>query len=479
MSKTINTNVTTKMKTNATANKNATATTNANASSYKTIDLEINNYTIGELISFFKLKSDYTLADLEKNEREMTTSILSESQSRPVEYKYDIITFIKVTKNILAAKLGGAPATATAAAPAPAAGPKSTDPAPAATPGNIINPYSSRPTIQIQNIPAKSINPYNSTKISTNYVFNSLYRDDFFFSSGESCTYTLPKKLTNVTAISLSALQFPNTMFSFTAARGTNQLYIFEYNEIDDEGNPILDPFGNPLGSEAVVTIEDGTYTTSNFPAVLERAINEQVVGEYYKPDPDGLNRFRVSISPYTNFLTITNTTFAFLLNITLNDNPVACRQMPKIGREDPKYNISPQTLIGTMGYQIGFRQISYDGEQSYTTEAQFNPTYSQYIYFTLNDFVNNQSSNTYGMLPGNILDSNILGVIPVMGAPFANSFDNNANFINKVRQYNGPVNISKIQVKLLSPLGQVLNLHFAEFTFVLQVESLYDNTVK
>jgi hypothetical protein len=268
-------------------------------------------------------------------------------------------------------------------------------------------------------------------------------------------------------------------MFSFSKSRGTNQLYIFEYNEIDASGNPIIDPDGNPLGSEAVVTIADGSYTVSNYPPVLEQAINEQVVGIYYNPDPDGLNRFHVSISPYTNFLTITNTTYNFLLNITLSDNPVACRQMPKIGTDDPKYKISPQTLIDTMGYQIGYRQITYDGAQSYTTEAQFNPTYSQYIYFTLNDYVNNQSSNTYGMLPGNILDTNILGVIPVMGAPFANSFDNNANFINKVRQYNGPVNISKIQVQLLSPVGQVLNLHYAEFTFVLQVESLYDNSVK
>lgn len=477
MSKTTNANITAKNNANANANANKKST------AHKTFDLEINNYTIGELIAFFKLKTDYTLTDLDKNERDMSTSILTDSQARPAEYKYDVITFIKTAKNILAAKISNSASTALtpapAPAPAPANGPNVSDPVPTITPGNIINPYSSRPTMQVQNIPVKSINPYNTNKITTNYVFNSLFRDDFFFSSGERCTYTLPKKLNNVTAISLSALQFPNTMFSFSKARGTNQLYIFEYNEIDENGNPIIDASGNILGSEAVVTIADGTYSTSNFPAVLEKAINEQVVGEYNNPDPDGLNRFHVSISPYTNFLTIENTTYNFLLNITLSDNPVACRQMPKIGTEDPKYNISPQTLIDTMGYQIGFRQITYDGNSSYTTDAQFNPTYSQYIYFTLNDYVNNQSSNTYGMLPGNILDSNILGVIPVTGTPFANSFDNNANFINKVRQYNGPVNISKIQVQLLSPVGQVLDLHFAEFTFVLQVESLYDNTVK
>ena len=432
-----------------------------------TFDFDINNYTIGELISFFKLPTKYTLPDLEKKEKEMATQIISSNNANQTpEYKYEVISFIKTAKNLLTARLQPVqmePMTQNTPQPSNTA-PGDTykeEPPVTIAPGMIMNPYSSRPTMQVQNIPQKSINPYNGNKITTNYVFNSLFRDDFFFSSGEKCTYTLPKKLTNVTAISLSALQFPNVMFTFSASKQTNQIYIYEYNE----------------DLEAIVTIEDGNYTVSNFPHVLEKAINEQVVGVYYEPDPDGLNRFKVSISPYTNFVTISNTTNEFLINVLLTDNEPACRQRPKIGTEDSKYNILPQTLVNTLGYQMGFRQIAYDEATSYTTEAQFNSTYSQYIYFTLNDYVNNQTSNTYGMLPGGILDSNILGVIPVMGAQFANSFDNNANFINKVRSYNGPVNISKIQVQLISPVGNVLNLNYAEFTFVLQVESLYDNT--
>jgi len=428
-----------------------------------TFDFDINNYTMGDLIAFFKLPAKYTIPDLEKKEKEMTTQIISSNNaSQSPEYKYEVIAFIKTAKNILAAKLQPVQAESAPQPSNTAPGDtyKEEPPIPIA-PGMIMNPYSSRPTMQLQNIPQKSINPYNGNKITTNYVFNSLFRDDFFFSSGEKCSYTLPKKLTNVTSISLSAFQFPNVMFTFSASKQTNQIYVYEYN----------------TDLEAIVTIEDGNYTADNFPSVLEKAINEQVVGVYYEPDPDELNRFKVSISPYTRFVTISNTTNEILINILLTDNEPACRQRPKIGTEDSKYNILPQTLVSTLGYQIGFRQITYDGATSYTTEAQFNPTYSQYIYFTLNDYVNNQSSNTYGVLPGAILDSNILAVIPVMGAQFANSFDNNANFINKVRSYNGPVNISKIQVQLISPLGNVLNLHYAEFTFVLQVESLYDNT--
>ncbi len=441
-----------------------------------TFDFDINNYTIGELISFFKLPTKYTLPDLDKKEKEMATQIISSNNANQTpEYKYEVISFIKTAKNLLTARLQPVqmePMTQNAPQPSNTA-PGDTykeEPPVTIAPGMIMNPYSSRPTMQLQNIPQKSINPYNGNKITTNYVFNSLFRDDFFFSSGEKCTYTLPKKLTNVTSISLSAFQFPNVMFSFSASRQTNQIYIYEYPE-----DGVIDEI-TMFEDGITVIIEDGNYTVDNYPKVLEKAINEQVVGVYYEPDPDGLNRFKVSISPYTRFLTITNTTNVFLMSLITDEEP-SCRQRPKIGTEDSKYNISPQTLVNTLGYQMGYRQIISDGLTSYTTEAQFNPVFSQYIYFTLNDYVNYQSSNTYGILPGAILDSNILGVIPVMGAQFANSFDNNANFINKVRSYNGPVNISKIQVQLISPVGNVLNLHYAEFTFVLQVESLYDNT--
>jgi hypothetical protein len=46
-----------------------------------TFDFDINNYKIGELISFFKLPTKYTLTDLEKKEKEMTTQIISSNNA--------------------------------------------------------------------------------------------------------------------------------------------------------------------------------------------------------------------------------------------------------------------------------------------------------------------------------------------------------------------------------------------------------------
>ena len=40
------------------------------------IDLDINNYTIGELISFFKLDNNYSADDLDNKEGELISNIL-------------------------------------------------------------------------------------------------------------------------------------------------------------------------------------------------------------------------------------------------------------------------------------------------------------------------------------------------------------------------------------------------------------------
>jgi len=446
--------------------------TNAKPSS-QSIDLDINNYTIGELTKFFKLEPTYSAEDLDKKEKEISLNIISTDNSvYDTAYKYDVLTFISTAKNILLAKtqrnydvkpIQGAPPPS-APPPAAAANP-TTSPA---NVGTILNPYSSHPSMQLQNIPQKTINAYVAPKLFKNYVFNSLYRDDFFFSSGESCMYTLPTKLVNVMSISLAALQFPNVMFTFADAKKTTDIYIYEYN----------------TALEAIVRIPEGNYSAALFPPVLEQAINEQIVGSYQPKYTDASgnlvnpNRFQVSISPYTNFTTIKNTTNEFIISLLLNQPLSTCQTPAKIFETDYKNNILPQEIINTLGYQIGFRQTVYDGAKSYTSEAQFNPVYSQYIYFTLDDYVNNQCSNTFGVLPYSMYDDNILAIIPVTGELFSNTFGNNANFINKPRSYGGPVNISKIRIQLTSPAGNILNLHYAEFTFVLQVETLYDNSV-
>ena len=455
------------------------------------LDLDINNYTIGELTKFFKLEQNYTTEDLDKKAKAVSLNIIATDDSvYDSSYKYNILTFINTAKNILMAKtqrnydVKGISDGKDSKDDNDKDVKKEDASTSALLTGKIINPLSNHPAMQTQNIPKISVNGYSTNKQIKNYVFNSIFRDNFYNASGEDAVYTLPVKLYNVTSINLAALQFPNVMFAFSKKNKTNLLYI------------ILPGTYTPYS----ITINDGNYTIDNFPLVLAKAINEGIFGSFIPPTIDAsgnivdLNVFQVSISPFTEFTTISATTpFQIYFEEYFpngygppDTNPCL---LPAIVSnrdvKDPINTIYPQIFSSTLGYQIGFRQNGYESLQNPDTglfycisESHFNAVYSAYIYFTLNDFVNNQSSNTYAILPTCILDGNILAVIPVTGAPFDNTFGNNANYINKPRNYTGPVNISKIAVNLVSPYGSPLSLHAAEFSFVLQVESLYDNSV-
>ena len=161
------------------------------------------------------------------------------------------------------------------------------------TVGRIINPLTSHPSLQRQKINPKSSNSYKVQTTTTNYIYNTLYRDNFFNTIPNNCSFTLPFTIKNVTAISLSAIQIPNVSNTFSDEAETNQLFIHE----------------DTTGIEGIVILPPGNYTNLQYPAILESAINIQLLGS----TP---NRFTVKIDPYTQRITIANSTNTFTMNI-------------------------------------------------------------------------------------------------------------------------------------------------------------------
>jgi hypothetical protein len=64
---------------------------------------------------------------------------------------------------------------------------------------------------------------------------------------------------------------------------------------------------------------------------------------------------------------------------------------------------------------------------------------------------------------------------MPLNGPRFDFIFDNGSDFIYKKRDYFGPVDISKISIKLLNQIGGFVNLLDSEYSFSLQVTTVYD----
>lgn len=413
------------------------------------IDLDINNYTKPDLISFFKLTNNYTNAELENNEQLMKQKILNSNYES--KYKYEILTFMLQAKEFLKIKEEENKIMF-----------HETETNPTNNIGKIINPGSNHPVIQRQSIMPDRVNSYGNYIRKSNYVFDTRYRDDFFNTSAINATFTLPVTLNNVISMTLSSLQFSNTFFTFNEEYQTNQLYIYE----------------ETTNNEGIVILPEGNYFAFNFPTQLEKAINEQIVG-IYNPPP-GVNRFNVSISDFTGFTTISNSLYNFRMNIIKKTPLLDCdpfHSYSSFTKLDPKLQIKPVDLFRTMGYQIGYRKIEYFGSNSYTSESQFDSLFTELVYFTLKDFNPDAVfTTTYGVLPNSLTDQNILAVIPVTTPAFTITWDTMANFIYKIRKYQAPVNIDKIKVGIVSRTGLPLNFHDNNYAFVLEIDTIYDN---
>jgi len=325
--------------------------------------------------------------------------------------------------------------------------------------GKIIKPLTNinNNPLHYQRIPNDNINGYNQNKIISNYVFNTQFRKNFLNTTPEDCEFQLPNSINNVISISLSGFQFMNTMFAFSSYKYTNQIYIEE------------DTSGGIIGG--IVTIPDGNYDVNNFPSILETSINSQIISDTISKDDDDY-RFKVVIDPNTYFVTISNKVNNFTIKTIVDQNTNY-----RLNDIDTKNNVSISNIVNTMGYQIGFRNIEYSNNNSYTTESNFTNEAYKYIYFSLDDFNNSNLDRTYGILPSeNILDDNILAIIPLSSKPFDKNYIDSKNYINKKREYSVPINISKIRIKLLDYLGVPINNNYNDFTFALEITKIRDN---
>jgi hypothetical protein len=327
--------------------------------------------------------------------------------------------------------------------------------------GKIINPLSSHPVLQRQKIHSDTTNSYNYHTNTTNYIFNTLFRDDYFNTVPDNCSFTMPNTIKNVMAISLSGIQIPNVSSNFSEVTRTNQLFIRE----------------DVTNIEGIVSLPSGNYTLDLLIIDLEKAINIQLLGSWP-------NRFTVTILEHQRNIIISNSTYTFTMNIIKKDKSLYFSNSCLYNLDkntntydiDPKNKLKPSDLYNTMGYLMGYRKPEYVGLKSYVAESVFVDTFQDYYYLELNDYTGYQHANTIGVLPTGLISNNIIAILPITTPKYIASFDNNSNFIFKTRNYLAPINLKKISIRFLGPEGELIDLKQTDYAFCLQVSTLYDN---
>ena len=314
-----------------------------------------------------------------------------------------------------------------------------------------LEPLEAYPTL----ISRSNLNNLKRKTILQTIVINTLFREDYFNTNSTDFSIVLPYYFKNVLSLRLSSLQLPNVIYSISQYVGNNTFFVEE----------------ETTGLTGTITFPDGNYNDiHDFCSLLQSEINTQL--------GIPLDRFMVTYNTNSNQITISNTTYNFTLifNTPIETILNKCRKsfIPSDGQRVQKC-IELEQIYKNFGWIIGFRDESYTGSDSYTTEGVYNGAYPNYIYFTLNDFNNSQAQNVFGMYSKSIIGDNILGMIPITSSSFYVNFNNGNDLIEKRREYFGPVRIQRLKIKLLNQYGDVINLNNMDYSFSLELEIGYD----
>jgi len=283
----------------------------------------------------------------------------------------------------------------------------------------------------------------NSIKRITQLInlnLNSCFRHNYYASNPCDFQYFIPTEIKNVLSIRLASIEIPNAWYLFSHLKKNNTFnIIIEYCET----------------KVFQIVIPDGNYDSDS----LQNYLNTTY---FYEADKDNLLKYiKFSIDPYSF-----KTTFELTLNHPANFS-YSLQFVDDIN----------QNIMNTMGWTLGFRLGSYlDISGIITSEGLFDAGGDRYIYMAITDYqYNNNISNIVGF-DKSMLNEDIIAKIPIVNGKLSLLIDESNNPLAKSRKYNGPVNLSKLHIKILDKFGKVIDFNNMDYSFTLELEVLYES---
>ena len=286
----------------------------------------------------------------------------------------------------------------------------------------------------------------NSVKRITQYLnlnLNSCFRNNYYQSNPCDFIYNLPTEIYKVVSMRLVSIEIPNSWYLFSDRKKNN---IFQIVIQKDTINECYE-----------IEIPEGNYNCDT----LQEYLNTTY---FYESDVETLlKHIKFSINPYSfksSFeivnMDTNNTNFTFSLKFSDNIN---------------------QNIMNTFGWIIGFRLGNYlNIDNCITSESLFDAGGDRYVYLCINDFQYNNNTSNLVYFDKSSLNEDVIAKIPMINGKLSLIVNDNNNNLAKIRRYNGPVNISRLQIKILDRFGSVIDLNNMDFSMTLELEILYEN---
>ena len=429
-------------------------------------NFNINNYSISEIESFFKLTniSDCTLTNLsiELNSKEQIIKDKIYNSQLSEDTKLKIYNFLENAKNILLSYKQNEEFL-------------------------NMNDYStndknSNDTVSKINNSNKNVikhperaflytdnseyyegklNPSNKRIISNYILIDSKFRENFEITTSSNFTVNLPTKLSNIISMQLTSFEIPVSFYGISNTYGNNLFEIIIHYLNDDV----------EISETKTIVVPDGNYNPFYFIKIINNLISPRNdEGESLNPE-DIFGYILVSVdmtSDYSGTGRVTFTTTGTKANLIQS---FELKFIKPFNCNDTIFPISSR-----IGYNFGFIKEEYKNEKTYVSEMIIEPATVRYFYLAIDDYNNNVNNQFIPVYKNSTtLTSCIISKISVRGSYFSLIMENDLNITTEPRTYFGPVNIQKMQISLLDDHGRLLDMTQGNFSFTLLIKRLYD----
>jgi len=403
------------------------------------LDLDIHNYSIQDMKRFFRLDKTFSESDVEKREYEIREQLLSSGHINK-RLKRDLISFLTEVKKMIISqtfvkKEYHNPGLEYKLDPYP----------------NVPYPASNVREQEIQQRPTTQyiytqnsdylpgiLNPVQTRTLTQCISIDTRFRENVYTTQSSDFAINIPNKIKKTLSMQLSAIEIKKENFyNISSSLNNNYLYISVIStEYEDE-------------PKYVFFIPDGNYTTDTLIEVLNNLLRENedtpFVNLMFSLDHSGSGRICLE--------TVNESILSISLDFTM----------------DQTGNTDNNTIdyLSKLGRVLGFTKRKYKGHNYYMAETVVNTNIAfSYIYLSIEDFQNNSPPSFITAFQNNNIPSSILARIQICDS---------ITFVSEPRKYFGPVDLTRIQIRLLDAYGRILDMNDSDYSFCLLLNLVYD----
>jgi hypothetical protein len=280
--------------------------------------------------------------------------------------------------------------------------------------GNIVP----KQPVNCNGLSNEAVNPGT---LSSNFIFNTnrLYK--------------------NIRSVKMTSMEFSNSFYTFSAKRGNTIFYI---------------TLPSDLTTKYTITIPDGNYLDYTiFANAVQSALNTPT------PSYAVTLAFTVTYEPISHTIIIAEPSNGFIITFP---------------------NTETNPYGNGIGYNMGFLNTTYSatlsptfGDYRVASDQAPNIFQDTYVYLQINDW-NLVEHQVYGQTY-----YSVFAKIQLNSAKNTIIYDNNySNSSTKEYVFHQPVNISRLEIRILDAYGNTLDLRSSNFSMTLELQEVNQSSV-